>query len=236
LSQAIVEVVTLQQVRESVQLRNILQHDMKEDTEKTIVHRVTRIHIHGHRRITSEANGNPNWTLLCPLQQKTLTLWITLFELNEMQSFLYCVRRLEVRQLRPVSSGKMKAINHLNELRREKAINQFRRGGCGRRQSQCARPLTPLKSCCFSSGEHTPRLVHWESYADVDVHELMLNDQPRTLGYREAICANPSAFHGKVVLDVGCGTGILSLFSAQAGPLKCMRLTIPRLPLLRERQ
>ena len=45
----------------------------------------------------------------------------------------------------------------------------------------------------------------------------MLQDEVRTPKYREAIIKNPSNFNGKVVMDVGCGSGILSLFAAQAG-------------------
>lgn len=41
--------------------------------------------------------------------------------------------------------------------------------------------------------------------------------QPRTDAYRKAIEGNPSLIQGKRVLDVGCGTGILSLFAARAG-------------------
>jgi SAM-dependent methyltransferase len=42
----------------------------------------------------------------------------------------------------------------------------------------------------------------------------------RTDGYRNAILNNPELFKGKVVLDVGCGTGILSMFAARAGAAK----------------
>lgn len=59
-----------------------------------------------------------------------------------------------------------------------------------------------------------------ESYADVSVHRLMLDDKPRTLAYRNAIFGNKPLIEGKVVMDVGCGTGILSIFCAQAGAKK----------------
>jgi protein arginine N-methyltransferase 1 len=49
------------------------------------------------------------------------------------------------------------------------------------------------------------------------IHEEMLKDSVRTRAYQHAIERNPHLFEGKVVLDVGCGTGILSLFAARAG-------------------
>lgn len=45
----------------------------------------------------------------------------------------------------------------------------------------------------------------------------MLEDHIRTEAYYRAVQANKHAFEGKVVLDVGTGTGILSFFAAQAG-------------------
>ena len=45
----------------------------------------------------------------------------------------------------------------------------------------------------------------------------MLKDEVRTLTYRNAMYHNKHLFRGKVVLDVGCGTGILSMFAVRAG-------------------
>jgi protein arginine N-methyltransferase 1 len=45
----------------------------------------------------------------------------------------------------------------------------------------------------------------------------MLKDEVRTRTYMDAILRNRHLFAGKVVLDVGCGTGILSIFAAKAG-------------------
>ena len=41
--------------------------------------------------------------------------------------------------------------------------------------------------------------------------------QARTETYRQALECNPSLIRGKAVMDVGCGTGILSLFACRAG-------------------
>ena len=54
----------------------------------------------------------------------------------------------------------------------------------------------------------------------------MLKDQLRTQTYKNAIFRNPQDFKDKVVLDVGAGTGVLSMFCAQAGARKGTQLTI----------
>ena len=44
-----------------------------------------------------------------------------------------------------------------------------------------------------------------------------LQDTVRTESYRDFMYQNKEVFHDKVVLDVGCGTGILSMFAVQSG-------------------
>ncbi|XP_052270812.1 protein arginine N-methyltransferase 1-like [Dreissena polymorpha] len=68
--------------------------------------------------------------------------------------------------------------------------------------------------------EMTSKDYYFDSYAHFGIHEEMLKDEVRTLTYRNSIYHNKHLFKGKVVLDVGCGTGILCMFAAKAGAAK----------------
>merc|ERR1712050_353071 len=63
----------------------------------------------------------------------------------------------------------------------------------------------------------TAKDYYFDSYAHFAIHEEMLKDEVRTLTYRDAMLKNEHLFKDKIVLDVGCGTGILSMFASKAG-------------------
>ena len=63
----------------------------------------------------------------------------------------------------------------------------------------------------------TSKDYYFDSYSHFGIHEEMIKDEVRTRSYMNAIEQNGHLFKDKVVLDIGCGTGILSMFAARAG-------------------
>ncbi|XP_044074087.1 protein arginine N-methyltransferase 2 isoform X1 [Siniperca chuatsi] len=56
---------------------------------------------------------------------------------------------------------------------------------------------------------------YFGSYGTLRLHLEMLSDKSRTEAYRQVILSNSPSLRNKVVMDLGCGTGIISLFCAQ---------------------
>ena len=59
--------------------------------------------------------------------------------------------------------------------------------------------------------------AYFSYYSSLSAQQNMLQDSVRTLAYQHGIQNSASLFMGKTVLDVGCGSGILSFFALRAG-------------------
>ncbi len=72
----------------------------------------------------------------------------------------------------------------------------------------------------------TSKDYYFDSYSHFGIHEEMLKDSVRTNTYMNSIMQNKHLFKDKVVLDVGCGTGILCMFAAKAGAAKVIGVSM----------
>src|SRR5450755_3656349 len=80
----------------------------------------------------------------------------------------------------------------------------------------CRRPNLRYRRATYSTHVRTPiRNPPDPMYAEIEVHRTMICDRVRTEAFRRAI--NSVVRPGDIVLDVGAGSGILSMFAAQAG-------------------
>ena len=80
-----------------------------------------------------------------------------------------------------------------------------------------ARSAEPVASVS-SEGLKMPTQEYFDEYGSLYDHVTMLQDFERMSAYYDAIKLNAAEhFRDKVVLDVGAGTGILSIWAAQAG-------------------
>eukprot|EP00040_Diaphanoeca_grandis_P007694 m.41901 g.41901 ORF g.41901 m.41901 type:complete len:367 (+) comp18948_c0_seq1:485-1585(+) len=70
---------------------------------------------------------------------------------------------------------------------------------------------------CYLQQKIVKEKAFFDTYANPENQARMILDKPRTEAYRDAMMKNPEIFKGATVIDVGCGSGILSLFAAKAG-------------------
>ncbi|CAF0936641.1 unnamed protein product [Rotaria sordida] len=76
-------------------------------------------------------------------------------------------------------------------------------------------------SCQFDERtEESSAVQYFQFYGYLSQQQNMMQDYIRTSTYQRAILDNTIDFAGKVILDVGAGSGILSFFAAQAGARK----------------
>ncbi|XP_040062728.1 protein arginine N-methyltransferase 1 isoform X1 [Ixodes scapularis] len=150
-------------------------------------------------------------------------------QMDEMRLGNHCsAGSLQHAEVTPVVTAAKAEQNHVAPVPCKEACLQGDGGGCvaaapgatGEPSSgvycwRCQKEMTGLTT--FRPEEMTSKDYYFDSYAHFGIHEEMLKDEVRTATYRNSMYHNKHLFKGKVVLDVGCGTGILSMFAAKAG-------------------
>ncbi|KAF7824750.1 putative protein arginine N-methyltransferase 3 [Senna tora] len=105
-------------------------------------------------------------------------------------------------------------VNHDSSLYKDHSNDKGSRGYVKNQEEGC---LIANSSCRLARHVMKVNESYFGSYSSFGIHREMLSDKARMDAYGKAILKNPSLLNGAVVMDVGCGTGILSLFAAQAG-------------------
>jgi len=100
-------------------------------------------------------------------------------------------------------------------------------------ETECAKVMGPPKKSKDTKTNDEPKIkdelkkpdeeanpeldYYFKSYSGFGIHQDMLQDTVRTKTYENSMVKNSHLFKDKVVLDIGCGTGILSMFAVKAG-------------------
>lgn len=71
-----------------------------------------------------------------------------------------------------------------------------------------------------------------EGFASILAHHYMLRDTVRVLAYQSAIARHS---HGRSVVEIGCGTGILSIFAVRAGARRVVAIEESEIAAVAER-
>ena len=103
------------------------------------------------------------------------------------------------------------------------------------KSSRSRRKPVPVSEARTVDEDHS----YFESYAHYSIHYEMLSDRTRTEAYRNALLNNSDRLRDALVLDIGCGTGILSMFAAQAGAkavvgVDCSEIIYQAMDIVRE--
>eukprot|EP00092_Neocalanus_flemingeri_P091390 GFUD01115855.1.p1 GENE.GFUD01115855.1~~GFUD01115855.1.p1 ORF type:complete len:606 (+),score=169.37 GFUD01115855.1:62-1819(+) len=117
---------------------------------------------------------------------------------------------LELRE----KDNELKAV--FEDMTKMKGVAQtlFNSGGEAEKPfSKTKHKVVPVSEARTVEEDHS----YFQSYAHYSIHHEMLSDSVRTSSYRDALVKNPERLRDALVLDIGCGTGILSMFAAEAG-------------------
>uniref|UniRef100_A0ACD5UJV5 Uncharacterized protein n=1 Tax=Avena sativa TaxID=4498 RepID=A0ACD5UJV5_AVESA len=182
----------------------------------------------------SQLEGNVPWaedSYLKPfMEDDSLLHSLSIFDDDEEEDCGVPVERGECsrsngRLAGPQGNGLNTIVDDCSDIsaRFEKAVITESTGGDKNEsllEEQTERQLKIKRASVTAKEIKTVDDKYFGSYSSFGIHREMLGDKVRTDAYRDALLGNPSLMKGATVLDVGCGTGILSLFAAKAGASK----------------
>jgi histone-arginine methyltransferase CARM1 len=117
-----------------------------------------------------------------------------------------------------ISLPKQKNLSYLFKFSNQEDANSFKKLLSS---VKSGRNIDENVSCQFDERtEESSAVQYFQFYGYLSQQQNMMQDYIRTSTYQRAILDNSIDFAGKVVLDVGAGSGILSFFAAQAGARK----------------
>lgn len=152
--------------------------------------------------------GNP--CLMVTLPQSELNSLIEKMKAKDLQ----LQQALEAQEKMKKAAHEMLLSNSSKEeTQRNHRIEESRRNTCREESRSNSYYEQDTRPNNYSDGDD----YYFSTYDHFSIHHEMLQDKVRTLSYRDAIMTNKELFRGKTVMDVGCGTGILSMFAASAG-------------------
>uniref|UniRef100_A0ACD5YXF3 Uncharacterized protein n=1 Tax=Avena sativa TaxID=4498 RepID=A0ACD5YXF3_AVESA len=189
---------------------------------------------HLHVAEGSQLEGNVPWaedSYLKPfMEDDSLLHSLSIFDDDEEEDCGVPVERGECsgsngRLAGPQGNGLNTIIDDCSDIRArfEKAVTTESTGGDKNEsllEEHTERQLKIKRASVTAKEIKTVDDNYFGSYSSFGIHREMLGDKVRTDAYRDALLGNPSLMKGATVLDVGCGTGILSLFAAKAGASK----------------
>uniref|UniRef100_A0ACD5WQ39 Uncharacterized protein n=1 Tax=Avena sativa TaxID=4498 RepID=A0ACD5WQ39_AVESA len=189
---------------------------------------------HLHVAEGSQLEGNVPWaedSYLKPfMEDDSLLHSLSIFDDDEEEDCGVPVERGEFsgsngRLAGPQGNGLNTIIDDCSDIsaRFEKAVTTESTGGDKNEsllEEHTERQLKIKRASVTAKEIKTVDDNYFGSYSSFGIHREMLGDKVRTDAYRDALLGNPSLMKGATVLDVGCGTGILSLFAAKAGASK----------------
>ena len=85
---------------------------------------------------------------------------------------------------------------------------------------RCLNKIKKPQSVFSMRTEESSASQYFQFYGYLSQQQNMMQDYVRTSTYQKAILGNSNDFNGKIILDVGAGSGILSFFAVQAGANK----------------